>query len=95
MMEQGIDPSFYLEVDFPSDLSYDVYRPGEHDEKLPILLLDNRDVLTEISHKSEIVRSISGIQMGKFHLYFPAELLGEHAHAVPPEARRMLGMETH
>ncbi|MED4608276.1 hypothetical protein P9317_19315, partial [Paenibacillus validus] len=64
----GLDPSYYLEVDFPSDQSYDVYRPGEQDEKLPILLLDAHDTLTEISRKSEIVRSISGIQNGKYHL---------------------------
>ncbi|MCZ8517534.1 HD domain-containing protein [Paenibacillus filicis] len=74
MNELGWDPSFYMEIDFPSDLSYDVYRPGDHDEKLPILLLDSKDSLTEISRKSEIVRSISGFHMGKYHLYYPQEL---------------------
>ncbi|MBD0384531.1 HD domain-containing protein [Paenibacillus sedimenti] len=75
MQENGLDPSYYMEIDFPSDLSYDVYRPGESDEKLPILLLDHKDNLTEITHKSEIVRSISGIHMGKHHIYYPEELL--------------------
>lgn len=70
----GFDPASYIEIDFPSDLSYDVYRPGEQDEKLPILLLDGQERLTEISRKSEIVRSISGIHMGKYHLYYPPEL---------------------
>jgi uncharacterized protein len=73
--ESGFDPTYYLEVDFPSDLSYDVYRPGESDEKLPILLLGSNEELTEITQKSEIVRSISGIHMGKHHIYYPAEWL--------------------
>ncbi|MFD0695713.1 HD domain-containing protein [Paenibacillus sp. GCM10027628] len=75
MQEAGLNSSYYMEIDFPSDLSYDVYRPGESDEKLPILLLDHKDNLTEITHKSEIVRSISGIHMGKHHIYYPEELL--------------------
>ncbi|MCS7463219.1 HD domain-containing protein [Paenibacillus doosanensis] len=89
----GLDPAFYLEIDFPSDLSYDVYRPGEHDEKLPILLLDQRDTLTEISRKSEIVRSISGIHMGKYHLYFPEELLRAAPGALTEEQRKLLRLE--
>ncbi|AHD07659.1 HD domain-containing protein [Paenibacillus larvae] len=71
----GKDPNYYSEVDFPSDLSYDVYKPGEKDEKLPILLLNRKEELTEISKKSEIVRSISGLQAGKRHIYYPEELL--------------------
>ncbi|MED4601102.1 HD domain-containing protein [Paenibacillus validus] len=86
----GLDPSYYLEVDFPSDQSYDVYRPGEQDEKLPILLLDAHDTLTEISRKSEIVRSISGIQNGKYHLYYPQELVLKHLPALDKEIRKLL-----
>ncbi|WP_028551893.1 HD domain-containing protein [Paenibacillus sp. UNC451MF] len=93
MRALGLDPDFYLEIDFPSDLSYDVYRPGVHDEKLPILLLDQKDALTEISRKSEIVRSISGIHMGKYHLYFPEELLNVDPSSILPEHRKLLGMD--
>nr|WP_275984055.1 HD domain-containing protein [Paenibacillus hamazuiensis] len=93
MQEHGIDPAFYLEIDFPSDMSYDVYRPGENDEKLPILLLDQRDVLTEISRKSEIVRSISGIQLGKYHLYYPAELAERHTDLIPRELHKLFDPE--
>jgi HD superfamily phosphohydrolase len=75
MEKAGFDPAYYLDVDFPSDLAYDVYRPGQTDEKLPILLLDNQDRLTEISRKSDIVRSISSLHMGKHHIYYPEELL--------------------
>jgi HD superfamily phosphohydrolase len=74
LLTVGFDPAFYMEVHFPSDLSYDVYRPGESDEKQPILLLDGKEKLTEISHKSDIVRSISGIHRGKHHVYYPDEL---------------------
>jgi HD superfamily phosphohydrolase len=93
MQRVGIDPAYYLEIDFPSDLSYDVYRPGEQDEKLPILLLDSKDKLTEISRKSEIVRSISGIHMGKHHLYFPEELLQHQSHILSHDLRAMIGLE--
>ncbi|TBL69007.1 HD domain-containing protein [Paenibacillus thalictri] len=91
MQSIGVDPAYYLEIDFPSDLSYDVYRPGEHDEKLPILLLDQNHQLTEISRKSEIVRSISGIQMGSYHLYFPAELVRDSGAPIPPDILKQSG----
>ncbi|UUZ91662.1 HD domain-containing protein [Paenibacillus sp. P25] len=90
MQGLGWDPSFYMEIDFPSDLSYDVYRPGEQDEKLPILLLDSKDNLTEISRKSEIVRSISGIHMGKYHLYYPQE---SPLKQLSPELRKLFFSE--
>lgn len=77
MRQHDWDPEAYLEIDFPLDLPYDIYRPGEMDEKLPILLLDDRKQLNEISTISEIVRSISGIRRGRNQLYFPAELLQE------------------
>jgi len=93
MRHAGWDPAFYAEIDFPSDLSYDVYRPGNHDEKLPILLQDQKGTLTEISRKSEIVRSISGIHMGKYHLYFPEELLQVDSDLLGPELRKLLRLE--
>ncbi|SFM32270.1 hypothetical protein SAMN03159341_12653 [Paenibacillus sp. 1_12] len=93
MQDAGIDPTFYMEIDFPSDLSYDVYRPGEHDENLPILLLDQHHHLTEISQKSEIIQSISGIHKGQYHLYFPEELLQVDRRAIPSELRSLLDAE--
>ncbi|UJF33134.1 HD domain-containing protein [Paenibacillus hexagrammi] len=75
MNEMGLEPASYLEIDFPTGLSYDVYRPGESDDNFPILLLNHKDQLTEITHKSEIVRSISGIHRGKHHIYYPEELV--------------------
>lgn len=75
MSTMGLDPTYYLQIDFPSTLPYDVYRPGKGDESLPILILDDRDQLVEISKKSEIVKSITGIQRGKHHLYLPEEVL--------------------
>ncbi|MBP1153467.1 MULTISPECIES: HD domain-containing protein [unclassified Paenibacillus] len=92
MRSFGINPDYYMEIDFPSDLSYDVYRPGEQDEKLPILLLDSKNTLTEISRRSEIVRSISGIHMGKFHLYYPYELLLNHYEELDADVRMLLGL---
>lgn len=74
LLRDGIDPAYFLEIDFPSDLPYDVYQPGKTDEKLPIYLLSEQDELFEISAKSDIIRSISGIHMGQYHLYYPEEL---------------------
>lgn len=84
----GFDPVYYMEIDFPADMPYDVYRPGEQDEKLPILLLDAKDQMFEISQRSEIVRSISGIRLGQHHLYFPGELL--ESRSVPQDIQQLL-----
>lgn len=92
MSTEGYDSSYYMEIDFPADLPYDIYRPGEQDEKLPILLLDNKDQLFEISRKSEIVRSISGIHLGQHHLYFPEELASSRS--LPPEIKSLLEKRT-
>ncbi|MEO3947929.1 HD domain-containing protein [Gorillibacterium sp. CAU 1737] len=92
LVAAGWDPDSYLEIDFPSDLPYDVYRPGEEDEKRPILLLGPDGELEEISRRSEIVRSISGIHSGKNQIYYPAELLEDER--LPESARRLLSRGT-
>lgn len=75
----GMYPDYHMEIDFPFDLPYDVYRPdkkeGEKKEKAPILLLDAEDKVSEISAKSDIVRSITGLHQGEYHLYYPEEPL--------------------
>jgi len=77
LAELGFDPHYYMEIDFPTDKFYDVYRPGEGGGKQPILLLTGRGEVAEISEKSDIVRLISGIRQGVRYLYYPEELLGE------------------
>lgn len=88
MQRIGWDPDYYLEIDFPSDLPYDVYRPGQEDEKRPILLLGPEGELKEISRASEIVRSISGVHSGESQLYYPAELLQDDR--LPQAVRELL-----
>lgn len=92
MEQEGFDPLYYMEVDFPADLPYDVYRPGEQDEKLPIMLLDGKGQQFEISTRSEIVRSISGIRLGQNQLYFPDELLV--GKSLPSDIRELLEKRT-
>ncbi|KIL34940.1 hypothetical protein SD71_16410 [Cohnella kolymensis] len=78
----GLNPEYDLEVDIPTDLPYDVYKPGalpDSREKPPILLLDDKEQLTEISHKSEIIRSIAGLQRGKYYIYYPESKVLPHA----------------
>ncbi|NGQ96204.1 HD domain-containing protein [Brevibacillus sp. SYP-B805] len=72
-LEAGIDPSYYLEVDSTSDLPYDFYRPGEDEERIPIMLLMPSGEIVELSRKSEIVESISGKRRFDYKLYFPLE----------------------
>jgi HD superfamily phosphohydrolase len=89
----GLDPDYYLAVDTPTDLPYDVYKPGTKQggsEKPPILLLDDKERLTEISAKSDIIRSIAGLQTGKYHVYYPEDLLRPLANRLSPEIREVL-----
>jgi HD superfamily phosphohydrolase len=74
--DAGMDPDYYLTVDSPSDQSYDMYLPGE-DSKRPIYLINARDELSEISSKSSVIRSISGVQHGDMYLFYPEDLLRE------------------
>lgn len=72
-IEVGLDPDYYMAIDLPTHLPYDVYLPGEEEDKLPILMINERQELIEISTQSAIVRSISGHRIGTRQLYYPAE----------------------
>jgi len=72
---EGYDPEYYMQVDFPKDLSYDVYRSGRNAHRKPIYLLKHDGELLEISEASDIVRSISGTQSGKHRIYVPERML--------------------
>lgn len=72
-IDRGFDPQYYLGIDSPSELSYDIYEPGEHNS-LPILLLNGKDELAEISEQSDIVRSLAKMRQGKHRIYFPEQV---------------------
>lgn len=74
-VQAGIDPEFYVEVDSTSDLPYDYYRPGEEQERIPIMLLMPNDELVELSQKSVIVESISGKRRFDYKLYYPLDMV--------------------
>ncbi|MFB9273871.1 HD domain-containing protein [Cohnella cellulosilytica] len=91
----GLDPSYHMEVDTPEDSPYDVYKPGAHPggkEKPPILLLDKREELTEISVQSDIIRSIAGLHRGKYYIYYPEERILPHARFLSAETRSRLSI---
>ncbi|MBP3967040.1 HD domain-containing protein [Paenibacillus lignilyticus] len=93
----GLHPDYHLEIDFPYDMPYDVYRPGStsaagKEEKPPILLLSSDERLSEISSRSDIIRSITGIHQGKYHLYYPEEPLRESAHRLPAKLRELFAL---
>ncbi|MBB6450540.1 hypothetical protein HNR44_002523 [Geomicrobium halophilum] len=71
----GIDPNYYLVVDFSSDLPYDFYRPGEEEERMPIHLLMNDQKLRELSRESDVVEAISGKKRTDHKLYYPSDIL--------------------
>lgn len=92
MVKAGLDPDYYLEIDFPSDLPYDVYQPGKMTGKAPILLLSDSGQIREISEKSEVVRSISGVHKGNYKLYYPREWLLERSACLSNETRSLLNL---
>lgn len=72
-LEAELDPLYYLVVDSSSDLSYDVYRPGE--ERVPIYLQMPSGQLKELSTHSVIVEAITGRTREDHKLYFPADAI--------------------
>lgn len=81
--ESGLDPEYDMEIDFPSDLPYDVFRPDETSKEKQILLLDHQNRLREISEVSDIVRSISGLRRGKNYLYYPDNKINATLNRLP------------
>lgn len=90
----GLPADYYLEIDFPFDLAYNVYRPGtQHgEEKAPILLLGSQGRLTQIHERSEIVQSITGLHRGKYHLYYPKEIFRAKADCFSQRVRSLFGI---
>ncbi|MGZ7445725.1 HD domain-containing protein [Paenibacillus sp. TH7-28] len=87
--QAGLHPEYDVEIDFPTDLPYDVFRPDEAAAGKQILLLDRQERLREISEVSDIVRSISGLQLGKYHLYYPDNKLCAVRDQLPPAIARI------
>ncbi|WP_172199287.1 HD domain-containing protein [Saccharibacillus qingshengii] len=83
--QAGLNPNYDFEIDFPTDLPYDVFRPDDSKRGSQILLLNKQDELREISEVSDIIRSISGLHRGKYHLYYPHHKLAEVIGQLPPE----------
>lgn len=88
-LKAGLNPTYDLEIDFPTDLPYDVFRPDIAGSKRQIIILDKQERQRDISEVSEIVRSISGMQKGNYHLYFPHEKLMNALPKLPPEIAGM------
>ncbi|WP_341280301.1 HD domain-containing protein [Paenibacillus sp. FSL H8-0537] len=89
----GLNPDYHMEIDFPFDQPYDVYQPdtkkGGKEEKTPILLMDGYEAVSEISTKSDIIRSITGLHQGQSHLYYPEEKLRASADQLSDKVRKL------
>lgn len=91
----GINPVYYLGVDSPSDLPYDVYRSGEDGDRTPIYLLMPDGSLEELSKCSVIVESISGKRRYDHKLYYPLDFLedGTRDPKIVAEIKRCLRVQ--
>jgi len=74
----NINPEYYLEIDSPSDLPYDIYPLNDESNKAPIFLLKPNGSIVEISKESEIIASMTGRKKAKHRLYYPLDLLREN-----------------
>lgn len=74
----NINPEYYLEIDSPSDLPYDIYPLNDESNKAPIFLLKPSGSMVEISMESEIIASMTGRKKAKCRLYYPHDLLREY-----------------
>lgn len=96
LIEIGLDPDYDMEIDYPYDRPYDIYRPDQSGngskEKTPIMLLEQNGKLSEIASKSDIVASISGLHQGKVHLYYPEELLIRHKDHLSPSILQIFNL---
>ncbi|MGZ9587076.1 HD domain-containing protein [Paenibacillus marinisediminis] len=89
----GLDPDYDLWFDSPTDKPYDVYRAGEEPTQQHIMLLDRNQQLVELSKRSDIIRSISGIRRGKYVIYFPMDRIRPLANQLSPSIRSLLMRE--
>lgn len=93
----GLDPEYHMEIDYPMDRPYDIYRTEQPiisgREKAPIMLLEKDGTLTEIASKSDIISSISGLHQGRFHLYYPEEALIRHRHQLSARIKQIFNIQ--
>lgn len=73
--EAAVLPDYYLAVDASSNLTYDLYRPSQGGENMPIQLLMPDGHLRELTTESEVVEAISGKKRTDHKLYFPEDEL--------------------
>lgn len=94
--EAGLDPDYYLVALSSSDLPYDLYRPGEENERVPIQLIQPDGNKIELSKASDIVQSISGKRRTSHKLYFPEDVLraGKEEHPLYERILNKLGSGT-
>lgn len=91
--EAGLDPEYDLWFDSPTDNPYDVYRLGEEPSQQHILLIDHNHQLVELSKRSDIIGSISGIQNGKHVIYFPIDKIKQNISRLSAATRQLLMRE--
>jgi HD superfamily phosphohydrolase len=97
IIEIGLDPDYHMEIDYPMDRPYDIYRVEQPNikgkEKAPIMLLEKDGNLSEIASKSGIIASISGLHQGSYRLYYPEEALIRHRHQLSAKMKQIFNIQ--
>lgn len=75
--EAGFDPQYYSAINDSFDLPYDSYDPTSSKPRTQIELVEPDGSLVELSSVSELVRSISGKNLGDERFFFPKEMLAK------------------
>lgn len=85
LYEVGIHPKYCLELDYPVNLAYKVYRSDSS-----IWIMDSQGELADIATKSNIVQAMSGIHQGQHYLYYCREQLFPIKERLPAVLRKIL-----
>lgn len=99
LVAAGMNRNYELEIDFPYDLPYHVYRSAAQENseggrgKPPILLLEPSGAVTEISLRSDVVQSITGMHRGQYRLYYDEVAARRLADRFSPGVRSRLGLD--
>lgn len=70
----GYDSKYYILTNSSYDLPYDLYDPNKKNPRTQIELLERDGHIVELSKASQLIRALTGQELGDERLYFPNEL---------------------
>ena len=70
----GYDTTYYTAQNSNFDLPYDFYRPNAKKPRTQLEIISKDGTTTELSQASQLIRAVTGQEIGDQRLYFPSEL---------------------